>query len=30
MILLFPSILQGDQSYCPPLEIKNADKVVGK
>ena len=22
--------LQGDQSYCPPLEIKDADKLVGK
>ena len=22
--------IQGDQSYCPPLEIKDADKLVGK
>ena len=22
--------VQGDQSYCPPLEIKDADKLVGK
>ena len=22
--------IQGDQSYCPPLKIKDADKLVGK
>ena len=22
--------IQGDQSYCPPIEIKDADKLVGK
>ena len=24
------TLLQGDQSSCPPLEIKDADKLVGK